>query len=799
MLDLLILAVVIIAVIAYYGRGNQSYNRASAGPDVMTAEDFALRLEYLAEMPEYADERGVYLALAKSLREGMMPVPQDSSIAAPATLRAGGANPAMLPDSFPGSMPQTDIPGPVKREKASVSETLRNINVLLYLGAFLVLVSVGIFVGVNFDVLGAGFKFSLLLLFTATFYLSGLAMDLKSHRLRPAGRTFIGIGLIALPFCGVAAYSLFEIASPYPIALATSLVALAVYIITLLLTRHTYINYLVMMSALTSVESGLLIFDFQLPVMAWAAAVVAMLFLLLGNYTKADDDSFSLGAQLLAPVSLFISFLSWATGSQSAGELGILLLLTSVFYALATAVDKNESQRRMWLGAALSLLVLAGIALLSEFDFGRSFWAAWLLGSGLAYTCLTQFLPAKLRIVMANTAAVVTGLAPVFVLDSPGKLCFYLTAVALIAFMQYRWLRVHAAALVTSFAVLILPLTVLFYWLEMALSTGAIYGFLNYLLIGLAAFYLRWYLPASSYVKQLALCVAVAAWSAGWMLTLVSHVDWVLAVSSFSLAGFVLLAAYREKQTALVGLAALLIYTGSAQVARILDIDLAITLIISGLFVYSAGFIAAIKDTETAHWCRISGVGGLLLAALLGENTYLQISGLSVASGLGGVEAKLRHSAELAYLAAGGLVLSALWLFNELGVNEAQVYAQTIALYFAGIAIHLSYRRLYDMRDVATASALFMATIPLAVQSLGSGGELRGLSLVLLSIVLVLTGLGVKYALIWRWGAVVLILEVLYQLRHVLYAVPKYVISLTLGMLLITVAIAFLLKRGDNE
>ncbi len=136
-------------------------------------------------------------------------------------------------------------PSLVSRDLRDVVASMDNINLLLFLGAFLIVVSAGIFVGYNFQTLSGFTKVAFLFLFTAAFYLTGLVLYLGSPKLRPAGTTFTGIGLVLMPFVGVAAYNFTAAHNQGSLVwLITSLVSFALYAVTLAATRQTYIAYL---------------------------------------------------------------------------------------------------------------------------------------------------------------------------------------------------------------------------------------------------------------------------------------------------------------------------------------------------------------------------------------------------------------------------------------------------------------------------------------------------------------------------------------------------------------------------
>jgi hypothetical protein len=148
-------------------------------------------------------------------------------------------------------------------------------------------------------------------------------------------------------------------------------------------------------------------------------------------------------------------------------------------------------------------------------------------------------------------------------------------------------------------------------------------------------------------------------------------------------------------------------------------------------------------------------------------------------------------------LAYGVLILSLNWFCVAGEYTQTQLYTIPWAVFFAVLA----YRRRdrgHDVYDMFTAVALAVLTLPLAGQALGENGQIYGLLLILEALGLVFLGIGLSYRLITLWGVSTLVLEVLYQLRDFFNALPKYLISAFLGLVLLGVAIVLLQRRKND-
>jgi hypothetical protein len=81
------------------------------------------------------------------------------------------------------------------------------INLLLFLGAFFVVIAALIFVGTQWETFGAEAKAGIMLGFTLGFIVAGL-LCVRLPKVRPAGQTFLAIGAILLPLDILGGYTL---------------------------------------------------------------------------------------------------------------------------------------------------------------------------------------------------------------------------------------------------------------------------------------------------------------------------------------------------------------------------------------------------------------------------------------------------------------------------------------------------------------------------------------------------------------------------------------------------------------
>lgn len=120
--------------------------------------------------------------------------------------------------------------------------TIKNLNILLYVGSFLVVSATALFVTLTMAPL---VRLAGMILMTVVFYLSGLVLHQKSKRLRSAGSAFVGTGLAILPFIGIALSLLGGL--PGEVSwLITSLVGVVAFTVATMILRSEFVSYATM-------------------------------------------------------------------------------------------------------------------------------------------------------------------------------------------------------------------------------------------------------------------------------------------------------------------------------------------------------------------------------------------------------------------------------------------------------------------------------------------------------------------------------------------------------------------------
>jgi hypothetical protein len=140
--------------------------------------------------------------------------------AAPFAPPGGATTPAAIPDGgVPPHGPTAvgGLPTPAAGPRPATSPFLADhaFSIVLYLGAFLVVAAVVIFLAYSWGDVSAGGKLAVLVLLTLGF-LGAAGLCLPRPSVRPAGRTFLALGAILVPANVAAVYFVYFEAGPIP-------------------------------------------------------------------------------------------------------------------------------------------------------------------------------------------------------------------------------------------------------------------------------------------------------------------------------------------------------------------------------------------------------------------------------------------------------------------------------------------------------------------------------------------------------------------------------------------------------
>lgn len=263
---------------------------------------------------------------------------------------------------YPQPSMATSVPTPTIVAKPR--EPLDNTVLLLYFGAFLLIASAGLFVAIG-DL--SGLVRSLTLAVTSgLLYIAGHWLYTSKPKLKQAGLSFIGVGMMMAPLVGVAWYNLVADQQNGALIWAlTSIICLGLYIHAYSVVENQFIAYLLIGSFVSTIESSVLIISLPSYVYAWLAIGAGLSLQLLG-ITKGQSKPFLIASdtssQLLVPLSVITSLVMLPNfGSM---QLATTLLLSGGYYALLawqrpSSRDVYSTTAQLALAAAVANIAYA--------------------------------------------------------------------------------------------------------------------------------------------------------------------------------------------------------------------------------------------------------------------------------------------------------------------------------------------------------------------------------------------------------------------------------------------------------
>jgi hypothetical protein len=800
MFGFLVLAIIVLVLIRF--RNNTKHQRNRVSPAELNRWQIANKLDYYAEQPAYQEEADTYRAIATALRSQVDPLPQ----------RGPQAHQPIAPQISE----QASVPAPMASRVVELQkrDIMNNALVLLYLGAFLVVTSVLVLVAANFENLSGFSKMFVAALLTASFYASGLALY-QRPKYRPAGVTFTGIGMVLFPLLGIAYYNFVGTTiEPGLIWLVISILSLALYVYTSQLIKTAAVDYALLLAAISSVEASLFSFDAPLYVLAWAGVVIAGLLPLIRPQAYQDSTGPTrVVSGSLVPIALVFSFL--LSQQDPFWQTATTIILAGLYYIEQSLLPRAVSESKQYLTTGLIMGIVGWELLLYDLDY----FYGWLNSGSLVAICLGLFAVGRIssdwiqqhRNELLTISALVLLLAPyVSGADYQLKWLTVLLAALLAGGLWYSSIQPRAAGYVWVAALHSLILPAIAFQTSPALDVSEYQKiwFLigSYALLFLVSFVGRLIrrrdsgtgdfqdLNRASTILNIFVLTSLGL---TWFVAQFGDDLQRLIGSLIATIGLIAIAQmYRSYPIAISGLAVSYIAVWQFHDWLHYEAEVPLFFLVWGGLLYGLSW-GLTKYQRLRQITMLAGLTGLYLGAWtdLAWQRAIVVFGTSI---LAALESSLVESKEWRYGAWAGIALGISLILSATGITELVVFTWIWAIY--GLFVVLDLEQRGQDSDSILLVTLVVFTVPVGLQTLDGGTEAawRGALLSFQALLLVGIGLLMNRTLVWRWGAVVLILEVLYQLRSVLYALPKQLLTLGVGVALLLGAIYLLSRQNDD-
>jgi len=696
-----------------------------------------------------------------------------------------------------------EAPAPEKSHERFKS--IDNINILLYIGAFLVVISAGIFVGFNYATLTGSFKTIFLAIFALVFYLAGLIIYLKSEKMKPAGLTFATIGLLVAPLVGLA-YHRFVAGGVdgNTIWCITSVATLALYFYSLFTFKTAYISYFVTFVSLSLLESFVSLFDAPIYYFAWGMAISSLIFLLISRIRGRFEEvskSFEISANIFLPVSIIFSLI---TLEQTYLVISINLLLAGIFYLVSSFLSAKEASQQAFFVAALMLFPISAVLFMVNKDMANTSIALGLGCFSLLYILIFEMLKkplsaarAKILLILGGLIALIASLT--YLNDWQGaSVAFFLYSIALNTYAFWRNKSNFNFAFLLL-AALILPADILG-----AMKNETIWVLsLSYAVLGVILFAVRYFvskwqdkstiLGYFGYIAALVISL-VAVLSSGQPLAIA------LIFLLHAIVFFIL--NYLEDQSFLIAIAAFFFYIFAVQFGLYVKVapeNIVWYLTVAGVIQFLGSFL--LSDIKRSRILSYAAIAGPLVGTFyIYQESSAPIFSLLLTGAMLLVKGFQEKNRVIKYIAGGIIVSATEWFLSYMKVEELQVYMIISAAYL-GLLAYLQGKAADKAGEtVLTVLSLAFLTVPLLFQTFDSSNSLiYALVLGIESIILIGLGIGINSKLMRNWGISALVVNVLYQSRYVIATIPQWLTIGIVGILILVGATYLLSKREKTE
>ncbi len=313
----------------------------------------------IAEMIQELLRQGMPSPSSDIVNDLELPTPASTPASEQKLAEQSSAMPALAGSASVAS-DKTSLAQPSDTKKVPTDNT----TTLLYFGAFLFLTAAGLFVALAGS--SGVFRLGVILLVIACMYSLGVWLFRSRPKLKTAGLTFAGIGMMLAPLAGLAAYTyLLDRNHAGPVWLVTSLFCLGIYYHALKTFRHPLLDYVLIGTIVSAFESSVSVLSAPVYYYGWMLAAVGLILSIYSikknrNLTMEAPEAAS--ANVLIPVSILTALCLFPQFGSA--QLAVSVLIGSIYYGLQAWYASTQNLKITYVTASQTL-ALFGAGLLA--------------------------------------------------------------------------------------------------------------------------------------------------------------------------------------------------------------------------------------------------------------------------------------------------------------------------------------------------------------------------------------------------------------------------------------------------
>ncbi len=734
------------------------------------------------------------------------------------------------------SLQPASVPLAIKKDLSEASSNWYSenaISLLLYVGAFFIVASASIFVGFQWETIGGVVKALVISILTLAFFGTGLYCY-GIPKIKTAGRVFIAIAALLIPFCGLAWYNFVLKDAGYTFGsvwLITSVVALATYISLAYYLKHTFYPYIISVSALSLMFSIVNVNGLESDYYILFGIVTAFILSISGMLLKNADSEvqtifkfpLEISSQVMMPLVLLYGLsVAIADDKLLTAQGTISLLLASAFYLTDYLINK-----RLWSLAAAQLLFPFTVIVFFNWQGYDTLLLLYVL-SLLSFTdlCLS-FIFNKFGLLRETDISAGLGIIKLLLIflisfgfaPDPIHNVLFATLPALAGVLIMAIKRdVRHLALTSAFT----GITIYLY-LNMVLKLeDPRYTAYIFVAIGLLCYALTIKYKQTRDLFQI-MAISTTGYLAVALLLSLEHAG-TLTILNCSIAAILTSATYFFTNKNFIYAGNVMIIFALVSLLKYLNADIAYTPLIftavSFAFFTAGQMLPESVRQQYRYTALLTNIGTPIVFGLLSiDNTrqdYSYYYGLQAEpSGTGNtfennalisayaaicmtaLDAVQRNSTLMKYVSSAVAMCTYLWQIKVLDVTETQMYTVPLGIYFMVLAYIQRLKNNTEKWNLLNALGLFLLIVPGIFQSFDIAGAGYALLIGAIGIIILSLGLSLNYRLYIYVGIATLVLAVLSQTYEYLSSLPRWIITGAVGIGFLGTATYLLQHRKD--
>ena len=694
-----------------------------------------------------------------------------------------------------------------------------SINLLLYVGAFLIVAAASIFVSFQWELISGDLKAGLLSLLSVAFFSLGLWFY-NLPKVRNAGSTFVAIGALLVPICGAAWYKFVFEPLGVPagsVWLITSIISLSVYA---LLGHFLDSNFYVYLSSVATLSLSLSVVNTaelkqEFYVLSGIVTSCILLFasFVFGKGDKGQSSNFrvplEVSSEVMMPVSLVFGLYLSLIGQRLVSlETTTSVLLAALFYLLSYKLFP-----RSWKLAAFYILVPLGLVIFFN-------WRSWdsvpqLLALDLCSVVFIMTAWALLQKSLfeeANAALIISWTILVLVFTTSAELgldFLYLSYFALVpAVCGLATAYLKKDIRLTLLTQLFLAIFIYYFWIGVLKLADYHEGLgLVYLLTGIINYRL---LVAFKGRQEYLWVFGVATFGFIFLSLLLTFPQTsYLLITTLSVAALFLAAAYELGNSSFLYASNVFIYVSLFNLLKLYDFpEPSLPLAFLGL-----SLVLYLVSLSVPTWYRTAyRVSSLLGSAALSwffgkfyvssfdvshdvEASSLMASYGSV--GLYGLDLAINNTPNFGYVVSAIALITYIWNINFLGVTDTLLYTLPIGVYFLVVSYFRRCKKDFSGSEVLDLLGLFFLLVPTLFLSFGQDAIKYSVILGILGISLFVLGISLSHRIFKFGGIASIVAAIVPQTYSYILSLPRYLIVGVLGLTFLAVATYLLMRRQE--